>query len=114
MRRDRQSCLLRHAADLQRPGDAAHVHHIGLHHVHGAHADHRFPGGELAILLAAGDVNRQGVRNLPGLRELPVGAGLLEVPDALGFQEAAHLDRALRRVAGIGVDEFCDALAQRA
>ena len=50
-----------------------------------------------------GDV--QGIGHLLGLLELPVETWLFEMLDAVVLQQAADLDRALRRKAAIGVDQ---------
>ena len=48
-----------------------------------------------------------------GLLEFPIGAGLLEMRDALRLEHAADFDRPGWRIAGIGIDELGDAVAQR-
>jgi hypothetical protein len=50
------------SARPQRALDAAHVEHVGLHDVHRAQVDHAPPGGEVPVLLAAGDIERQRLR----------------------------------------------------
>ena len=72
------------------------------------------PGRNRAILLAAGDVDVERVAHLLRLLELPVGARLLVMADAVVLQHAADLDGALRREAAVGVDQQRDVVAQRA
>ena len=102
------------SCDLERARDPAHVHDVRLHDVDRAHVDHARPGREVPVLLAAGHVERERLGDLPGLVELPVGAGLLVVADALRLEEPSDLDRAARREAAVGVDELRDAVAERA
>ena len=71
------------------------------------------PGRELAVLLAAGHRDGQGVRDLPGLLQLPVGARLLEMLDAMVLEQPADLDGPLGREAAVGVGEQCRIRAQR-
>ena len=114
MRRHRQPRGLGHPADLERARHAAHVHDVGLHDVDGAHGDHGLPVVNsqscsppvTSIVSASATCLR--------LLELPVRAGLLEVADAFGLEQTSHLDGALRRVAGIGVDKLRHAIAKRA
>ena len=40
---------------------------VWLHDINGAHVDHALPRWQIAVLLAAGDVNRKGACHLFGL-----------------------------------------------
>ena len=94
--------------------NSAHVHDVRLHDVDRAHLDHALPGGQVPVLLAAGDVDLERVGDALGLLELPVRAGLLEMTDALGLEQPADLDGARRREAAVGIDQLRDAVAERA
>ena len=74
-------------ATLQRARDAAHVHDIRLHDIDRAHLDHARPGGQVPVLLAARDVERERIGHLLGFLEFPVRAGLLVVAHALGLEQ---------------------------
>ncbi len=103
-----------HPRQLQRRGQPAHIHHVRLQHVDHMAVDHVLPVAHVAILLAAGDVDLQRVRDLPRPVRLPVGARLLIMGDAVGLQHAAHLDGALHPETAVGIDHFHHAVSQRA
>ncbi len=103
-----------HAADPQGAADAAQIQDVGLHDVHRAHVDHPLPCGQIAILLAAGDVDVQRVGHLFGLLQLPIGAGFLVVAKPVVLQHMSDLNRALGRIAAVGVDQQVDTIAHLA
>ncbi len=105
MRRHGKASLLRHLHHLQGAVDAAEIAHIRLHHVDRAHLDREAPQRQVAILLAARDVEVERVCHLLGPVIFPIGARLLEMADAVILQHAADLDRLFRRVTAIGIHQ---------
>ena len=106
MRRARHPCIGRQSRDLQGPRDPANIHDVGLNDVDYLLRDHLLPRSKLAILFAARYRELERISHRFGLFEFPIGARLLIMLDALGFQELTNLDRALRGIAGIGVRQF--------
>ena len=103
-----------HPRQLDRRGQPAHIHHIGLQHVDHMAVDHVLPVAHVAILFAAGHIDRQRVRDLPRPVRLPVGARLLIMGDAVGLQHVTDLDGALHPETAVRVDHLHHAVAQRA
>ena len=114
MRHTRQPRRMGHPGDAQRARQAAHVTHVGLHDVDRLHRDHVFPHRQVGVLLAAGDVERQGLTHLPRLLEFPVRTRFLEMAHAVVLQQLADLDRALRRITAVGVHQQFHAVAHGA
>jgi hypothetical protein len=78
MRRAGQPGLVRHLRHPKRAGEAAQITDVGLNDVDRLHLDHPAPVLQLAILFAAGDIDRQSIGDLFGLLVFPVGARLLD------------------------------------
>src|SRR6266513_3697571 len=114
VRRTRQPRRRRHPHDPERARYPAHVHDVGLNDVDRAHLDHPRPGGEIAVLLAAGHVELERIADPFGLLELPVRARLLVVTDPLGLEQMPDLDGAAGGEAAVRIHELGDPVAERA
>ena len=114
VRRTRQPRRRRHPHDPERARYPAHVHDVGLNDVDRAHLDHPRPGGEIAVLLAAGHVELERIADPFGLLELPVRAWLLVVTDPLGLEQMPDLDGAAGGEAAVRIHELSDPVAERA
>ena len=75
---------------------------------------HLDPVPHVAILLAAGDIDLQRMRDPAGQVGPPIGARLLIMGDAVRLQHAADLDGARHVKGAVGVDHGDNAGAQRA
>ena len=75
--------------------------------------NHVLPGGEIAVLLAACDVDVKGIRDLLGLLNFPIGAGFLVMAHPIVLEHMAHFYGALRRKPGIGIDHERHVRTQR-
>src|SRR5437660_950026 len=114
VRRTRQPRRRRHPHDPERARYPAHVHDVGLNDVDRAHLDHPRPGGEIAVLFAAGHVELERIADPFGLLELPVRAWLLVVTDPLGLEQMPDLDGAAGGEAAVRIHELSDPVAERA
>ena len=113
VRRDGQTGGLGHLRHAQGAEHAAEVADVGLHDVYHAAVDHPRPVGHHAVLLAAGHIDLQRVGDLFGLLHVPVGAGFLVMRESVVLQHVPDLDRARRRIAGVGVHQERHVVAQR-
>ena len=112
MRGAGHACGVGHLRNKQGAGDAAHIHHIGLHDVDRADVDHPLPGGKVPVLLAPRDIQIQRGGHLCRGLQIPIGDRFLEVADAVILQEMPHLDGAGHGKAGVAVDQLCNAVTQ--
>ena len=75
--------FLGHLNHFQGAGEPAEIADVGLGNVNGAHLHGKFPQGQVAILFATRHVKGQRVGHLLGPVIFPIGAGLLEMHDAV-------------------------------
>jgi hypothetical protein len=108
-----QARLIGHLRHAKCPRQAAEITDIRLRHIDRAHLDHAPPDGQVAILLAAGHIELQRVGHLFRLLQFPVGAGFLEMADAVVLQQLPDLDGTRRRVTAVRVHEKVRIVAQR-
>ena len=105
MRRHLEPRILRHLRHLERAREPAQIADVGLHHIDRTHVDHEPPQRQLAVLLAARDIEGECVGYLLGPRIFPIRARLLEMADAVMFELASDFDRLFRRIAAVGIDQ---------
>ena len=94
-------------------GDAAAAGGVGLQAVDGARGAHALEVGEVAAVLAGGDVGGHGVAHPAQPVEVVGGDRLLEPADVAVGDRLQDPDRLLGGVAAVGVDEQLDLAGRR-